>query len=600
MQALGRVLAADEGRTPFDDYWYQPWSGGGAMPQVTAETAMAIPAVYACVTYVSEDIAKIPLSMYEDLGEQGNQRARDHELQEVLHHQPNKVQTALEFREMVTAFAMLRGRGVSEIRSGPSLSYPGRPSRRRVVNELVPLHPSLVRRDRAKGGAVRYIYQDPNKDFAERTILAEDAFVVEGRLGRSVIELARVNLGTELAMERYAGFMFSRGAKHQGVISAKGKLPDPVRKALREALDEYSIDGPRAGRPLLLEDGMEWQGVSLTNQDLEYLAQRQFNVAQVCRWFRVPPHKVFDLTRSTNNNIEEQGVDYVVDSLLGWAVRWEQAIWRDLVVEKDRYFAKHTLDGLLRGDFEARAKGYALAVQWGWMTRNEIREKEDMNPLEGLDKPLTPLNMTRRGSDGPEQLAPPAPVLSLTDGEHPGALLHLYASDAAARIVRREAAAMAKLADRTAGDKAAWRAGVASFYADQGDHLARDLHIPEYEARRHAQEQALALQAHGPSAMEDWMTERVAALTAMAVEGAEVEVRRMSRTQVNVLPAPVHIADGAIRVEAAPAPDVHVPVQVDVATPPAQVTVAAPPVARVTKTLERDTKGQIVRIVEES
>ncbi|MES2210970.1 MAG: phage portal protein [Chloroflexota bacterium] len=516
MGVLGPALAATP--SAFDDYWYRSANEVGTVfGPVSPDSAMTLPAFYAAVSYVSEDIAKIPLSMYEDIGQKGSRPARDHEIQELLHNQPNRRQTAIEWRENVAAIAMLRGSGINEIRYGPSASFRGTPTRPGRIGEIVPLHPDLVRQEPLADGSRRYQYRDPLRNGKERAILEEDTFIIRGRQSRGVLEYAASNIGTELAKERHAGLMFARGAKHSGVIEAKGKIVDTVRAGLRVALDEYAIGGPRAGRPLLLEDGMSWKDITMTAQQSDLLAMQQFSVSQVCRWIRVPPHKVFDLTRSTNNNIETQGVDYVTDCLLAWAVRFEQAIWRDLVTDK-RFFAKHTLDGLLRGDFETRSKGYALAIMWGWMTRNEVRAKEDYNPIEGLDEPLTPVNMTTdpNGGAASVQFASQSVPLQLTASE--SGRLQLIASDAASRVVRRELAAMSKLAERAAGDAEAWRSGVEAFYADHGPEVARQLHIPDHQAVAYAREQRAALIAGGLSAMDDWLVERAGHLASLACD----------------------------------------------------------------------------------
>lgn len=611
MHALGEVLAVSSSGA-YDDFWYGPVSRDDIGP-IDPDAPMTIPAFYAAVTYVAEDVAKLPLNIYEDRGDLGTEPARDHELQPLLHDQPNKRQTAIQFREMQIAWAMLRGESVAEIRRGASISTPGRPTRINVIGELVPLHPDLIRRETQRDGSRRYKYRDPLKGGKERTILEDETFRVAGRQSRSVLDFAARNLGTILAQDKVARFMFDRGLKHGGVISAKTKLADPTRLALRKALDEYSVNGPRAGRPLLLEDGMTWESVSMTARDAELLESQQWSVSQVCRWIRIPPHKVFDLTRSTNNNIESQGVDYVTDSILGWAIRVEQAIWRDLIIPGvdgvKEYFAKHILDGLLRGDFETRAKAYALAIMWGWMTRNEVRRKEDLNPIDGLDDPLTPGNMTT-DPDGTTTVSFPQREAILAqvgpgtkDEEVVGAMLTLYASDAASRMVRREVSAITKLAERTAGDPSAWGAGVRSYYDEHAEQLAKVLHLPEFQARQYAREQTIALEAMGPAAMGDWLTDRVSELTAMAVSGAQVEIRRPPQAQITVMPSPVQPAATTVNVEPSPPAQVQItaPIQIDVA--PAAVDVSpqihVPPTPRVTKSIERDDKNQIVRIVEE-
>jgi HK97 family phage portal protein len=523
MGMLAPVLAVDSDRSAFGDFWYGPADRTSPSGPINPDSAMTIPQFYAAVTYVSEDTAKLPLNMNRDLGTgKGSEPAPEHELQERLHDQPNQHQTAIEWREMATAWAMLRGRTVNEIVSGNPISYPGAPTRTTAVDQLVPLHPDLIT-DWTNERGVRFIkYRDPKKRGDVRKIPYEDLFIVRGRQSRSVLDFAANNLNTTLAMERYAGFMFSRGAKHQGVLQAKGRLADPVRKALRSSLSEYAIGGPRAGRPLLLEDGMEWKDVSMTVRDSELVNQKLISIADACRWIRIPPHKVFDLSRSTNNNIDSQGVDYVVDCLLAWAVRWEQAIWRDLIVDKV-FFAKLNLDGLLRGDNEARSRAYALAIMWGWMSRNEVRMKEGYNPIAGLEKPLTPENMTTNpNGDTSVGYAPQALLGDGKLGAEGVGLVRLFASDVAARAVRRETSAVARLAEKANGDLAAFRVGLETFYSEHAETVARDLHIPRHEAVRYAKAQQASLLERGLEAMDDWSVEGVERLTELAMDKPEV------------------------------------------------------------------------------
>ncbi len=506
---LGGRFAAT-GYAATDDYWYEPrFSHSSSVSSTSVEQTMTIAAFYACVTYIAEDVAKIPLNMFEDLGSKGHRPAPTHPLQSKLHDLPNRYQSALEFREMMTAFAMLRGRGIAEIRGGP------RPV---LDDEYVPLHPDLIRIEVLRGGERRYVYRDPTRNFEPRTLLDDQVFIVTGRLGRAVIDFARDSITLAHNQEGHASSLFSRGATFKGAIQRERPWNPPgARDNFRKQLDEYAANGQYSGRPLLLEDGMTWRDVGMKSTDAELLDSRRFSAIEGCRWFRIPPHKIFELERSTNNNIERQSVDYVVDSLLGWTERWEQAIWRDLILAKGRFFAEHNLDGLLRGDIETRFKAYALAVQWGWMVRNEVRAKENMNPIEGLDKPLTPTNMTV-GNSGDVRVEYDTVTPLLTAGsEDLRGLLKLHASDAAARVVRRETAAIAKLAEKTAGNAEAFRAGVDAFYADHSQEVAGALHIAEHDALRYAREHRDALLSQGPAAMDEWLTEGAAALTELAM-----------------------------------------------------------------------------------
>lgn len=516
MGVLGGVMAANA-PAAWDDYWYTDRGAVSASGMhVTPEAALTLSHIYAGTAYIAEDIAKIPLNVFEILEDGGKQpvsasRARGSEIEraQALHHRlhsrPNRYQDALEWREMMTAFAVLRGRGVSEIRRGARPGYD---------DEYVPLHPDLVHEETLRSGTRRYRYRDPLQQGEERILLDDEVFVLRGRLGKGVLDYAKESIALSLMQERNTSNLFSRGARHQGVITHPKILPDKARENLRKALDEYQVNGPRSGRPLLLEDGMTWMNGSISPKDAEQLDSRRWSVTEGCRWFRIPPHKLFELERSTNNNIETQKVEYVIDSLLGWGERWEQAILRDLIANALRFFAEHNLDGLLRGDFETRMKGYALAIQWGIMTRNEVRSKENLNPISGGDALERPLNMEQIGGGARAQL---------DDGQSTilRGRLRLHASDAAARVVRRELGAMSKLAERSAGDEAAWRAGVEAFYAEHGEHVAAALHIPEHEAARYARRQRDQLLAEGVVATDDWLVDRVGELAGMVTDGMQ-------------------------------------------------------------------------------
>lgn len=510
MSFIGRTLASATVTVAFTaespEAYFARSGASTVAAAVTPDRALGIPAVYACTTVVAEDVAKVPLQIFESAGDTKT-IARDHPIYELLHDQPNDWQTALEFREMMTAFALNRDLGgIAEIV----------PGRRGPVDQLVPLHPDLLTRETYRAGgtaAIRYRYRDPIR--GERVLTADQVFRVSGRFGRSVLGYAREALGLQLAMQRFATQSYQRGPRHTGVIGRPAGAPKWTPKAeanFRAAIDEYMGEGERAGRPMLLQDGMTWSSAGITMRDAEFVATMQQGVADVCRFYRVPQHKVQELLRSTNNNIEQQSIDYVTDSLLAWAIRWEQAIRRDLILARGRFFAEHNLDGLLRGDAKTRAEAYAIAVQWGWMTRAEVRARENLNPLEGLDAPLTPLNMTTA--------AAPSPAAA--------GYLRVLVRDAAARVVRKETATLARLAERTGGHGADWEAGVREFYREHADFVARLLRIPDEAAERYAARRVAHFVESGPT--DGFETDTVESLTAGVLERAGVERDLMGLT----------------------------------------------------------------------
>ena len=223
--------------------------------------------------------------------------------------------------------------------------------------------------------------------------------------------------------------------------------------------------------------------------------------------------------RSTNNNIEQQSIDYVTDSLVAWAIRWEQAIRRDLIVNKARFFAEHNLDGLLRGDSKTRSEAYSLAIMWGWMTRAEVRSRENLNPIAGLDVPLTPGNMIV-GADGIPRSIPTSAAMPSSPAVV--SYLRLMVRDAASRVVRKEMASLTKLAERTGGTGDEWRSGVRGFYVEHAEFVGRLLRIPDASAERYCARRAERFIEMGPVGLDDFETDTVENLTAGTLERAGV------------------------------------------------------------------------------
>lgn len=411
MGVLGGMLQQwRAGRTSGDSSLSKPaewlvnlFGGGGqskAGVTVTEANATNLSAVWACVRSISEDVAKLPLKVYKRTGEAEDDRqvVRSHPAYRLLNAQANSDLTpAFILREFLGWSVKLWGNGFAEIERTRS----GRPI------ALWPMLPARTQLRRNEAGDLEYLYR--SEGGAEVTLPAEDVLHVrgptkDGIVGYSVVSQARESLGAAMATDQFAQRFWANGARPSGAIRIKGKLSPVGLTNMRESIDRLYTGAANAGRPIVLEEDAEFTPFSVPPEDAQFLETRQFSVIEICRWFRVPPHKVFDLARATFSNIEHQGIEYVQDGLGAWMVRWEQECNIKLLSssERETHYFEHLADALLRGDTKTRFDAYGVARQWGWMSANEIRARENMNrlPAEDGDQYLAPVNMTT-----PEKLA---------------------------------------------------------------------------------------------------------------------------------------------------------------------------------------------------
>jgi HK97 family phage portal protein len=375
-----------------DDDWLVTSVGGQATKagrNVSQATALNYSAVFACIRVISETLASLPLITYRRLEPRGKERAASHPLFRVLHDQANSEMTSMIFRETITAHAVSWGNGYAEIE---------RDRAGRVIG-LWPLLPDRtwpVRRNKVL--SYRTIIGSGEVGLRADQVLHVPGLGWDGLAGYSPITLFREAIGLGLAAEELGGRFFGDGMKPGGVLEYPGKFEnDEARTEFRRVFNEAYKGLSNAQRLLILEDGLKWKSTSIPPNDAQFLETRKFQIREIARIFRVPPHLIADLDNATFTNIEHQGLEFIIYTLRPWLVRWEQAIKSRLITAREpNIFAEYLVDGLARGDLSARYTAYNTARMGGWLSSNDIRELENMNPIEqeGGDLYLAPLNMT--------------------------------------------------------------------------------------------------------------------------------------------------------------------------------------------------------------
>lgn len=353
---------------------------------VNERTAMQTTAVYACVRILAEAIASLPLSVYQTTG-LGKEKAINHNLYHLLHDEPNSEMTSFVFRETLMSHLLLWGNAYAQIirdQNGKVLS-------------LYPLLPNKMSVNRDSRGNIYYVYTRESDEtpslagygefyLSNHEVLHIPGLGFDGLIGYSPIAMAKNAIGMSLATEEYGASFFANGATPGGVLEHPGIVKDPQR--VRESWNSVYQGTKNAHKVAVLEEGMKYQSIAISPEQAQFLETRKFQINEIARIFRVPPHMVGDLEKSSFSNIEQQSLEFVKYTLDPWVTRWEQAMQKALLLpgEKSQYSIKFNVDGLLRGDYQSRMNGYAIARQNGWMSANDIRELENMNlisPEEG-------------------------------------------------------------------------------------------------------------------------------------------------------------------------------------------------------------------------
>ena len=401
------------------------FGSSGSGKSVTAQSAVQLTTVYACVRVIAETIASLPLNVYENT-DHGCIKATEHPLQHLLHDEPNPEMTSFVWRETMLSHLLLWGNSYSQIiRSG-----------RNGIVGLYPLLPDHMTVDRNSKGVLTYTYttsEGKTVQLKPEDVLHIPGLGFDGVVGYSPIALEKNAIGLGIAAEEYGSKFFQNGARPSGVLTHPNTVKDPKR--LRESWNAAYGGSANSSKVAVLEEAMTFTPISMPNNEAQFLETRKFQVAEICRIYRVPPHLVGDLEHATFSNIEHQGISFAVHTIRPWLVRIEQSINRALFSDAEkagspggrRFFVQFNIDGLMRGDYKSRMEGYAIARQNGWMSANDIRELESLNPLpkeEGgnaylINGNMIPINLAGLGvlmglqiasmgnEETPEESSPP-------------------------------------------------------------------------------------------------------------------------------------------------------------------------------------------------
>ncbi len=495
-----------------DSTFYNTYGFGVSTPsgkRVTPETALKVSVVMSCVLVLSEAIASLPLKAIRENDDGEKEKIRKHNLVDLLDTLdgiPNKWQTAYEFREMMTGHVALRGNAYAEIISDNS----GR------IIELVPIHPDRVEPERLENGRIRYKLRAYG-DFSERLLTQDEVFHIrwfssDGIVGLSPITHAANSIGLAQAAEEHGSGLFRNGARPGGVLTHPGKLPPEAPEQLRSEWNKFYGGSKNSHNVAVMQGGMSFQEIGITPEDAQYLETRKFQMEDIARIYRVPPHMVGIMEHATFTNIEHQSIDFVKYTLAPWLIRWESSASRDLILE-DNVKLRHNVDGLLRGDSEARFSQYQIALNNMIMTRNEVRRLENLEPVDGGDEFMVPLNMAKEEDIETEPIE-----------EEENEALAAMLADASRRIASAELRELDKRVKHAASDPDRFNAWVTDYYSGKYASYVTQTIEPIYTAfnvtgiedavKAVAGDAILTLATGIPvDVFEDWKDSRVSALT---------------------------------------------------------------------------------------
>ena len=392
----GLFRSRDKPKNRVGGGWNFLFGGTTSGKAVNERTAMQTSAVYACVRILAESVAGLPLHVYERSANGSKSTKPSHPLYQLLHDEPNREMTSFVFRETLMSHLLLWGNAYAQIiRDGRGFPI-----------ALYPLLPDRMAVDRNESGELVYTYQSDKGQVKLRreNVLHIPGLGFDGLIGYSPIAMAKNAVGLALATEDYGATFFANGANPGGVLEHPGVIKPEQADRLRESW-QSQFGGANAHKVAVLEEGLKFHQMSIPPEQAQFLETRKFQINEIARIFRVPPHMVGDLEKSSFSNIEQQSLEFVKYTLDPWVVRWEQSLQQALILpsEKATIFIKFNLDGLLRGDYQSRMQGYSTGIQNGFMSVNDVRGLEDMNLLtaeEGGDLHFVNGNMVKLADVG--------------------------------------------------------------------------------------------------------------------------------------------------------------------------------------------------------
>lgn len=357
--------------------------------RVTPLKALGVATVYACVSVLSRTISTLPIHVYRRTADGGKEPAPDHPVYDLIHNEPNRWTSSTDFREAMQQHLSLRNKAVAIIMR----------TRGGDIDSLVPVHPSDIQKIEITP-MQDLVYTICGEKYLDEEIIHLKQMTGDGITSSDLIRTVNDVLGLAIALEENASKFFKNNSKPGGMLSHPSSLSDRAFERLRDEMENKHAGVENAYKLMILEEGLKYEASRTDNKDAQFDESRDRQDKAIARIFGVPPHKLGLVNSMPRSNVEQENISFVVETIRPICVKWEQTLNRKLLSREERrqYFIEFNLEGLLRGDIATRFEAYSKARQWGWLSVNEIRKKENLNPIgDQGDVYLQPMNMSSAG-----------------------------------------------------------------------------------------------------------------------------------------------------------------------------------------------------------